>query len=344
MPSASVPPASAPIAWIDRLKAIGIVLVVLGHAVDGTLLHEVIYSFHMPLFFFASGYLFSARDAQQPLSAYLHHRIGPCLRHYLVFSLVGALYYIVVKHWGPDHRPLGELLLHRAASVLAASGTSQLPGLTQPTTVWPIALWFFPALAWGLVGLRLSARHATPALVALACGAFALGRFAEDQGWLWSLDAGVAAYPYLVLGHLLRRHRPVERSQPLPVRTGAWLLVLLTLGAVTAVLSSPWSPSAAVATALKPLAFAGIVLPGVVALTRPGPARWSGLLARSSLTVFPLHIIVFSVLDNLTRRSGPLQDLLAYGEPAGIVLRVLVSFAVLVPLHLLMLERRGPPA
>jgi hypothetical protein len=57
------------------------------------------------------------------------------------------------------------------------------------------------------------------------------------------------------------------------------------------------------------------------------------------LMVFPLHIVVFSVVDNLTRRSGPLQDLLAYGEPAGIALRVLASFAVLVPLYRLMFER-----
>jgi len=339
MASASAPAVSRSIAWIDRLKAIGIVLVVLGHAVDGTLLHEVIYSFHMPLFFFASGYLFSARDAQQPLAAYLRQRIAPYLRYYLVFSLVGALYYIVVKHWGPDHRPLAELLLNRAASVLAASGTSQLPGLAQASTVWPIALWFFPALAWGLIGLKLSARRSTAQLGALACAAYALGKLMEGQGWLWSLDAGMAAYPYLVLGQLMRRHLPVEHSQPLAARTFAWLLVALALGAVTAVLSSPWSQSAAAWLALKPLAFATIVLPGVVALTGPGKARAANLLARSSLMVFPLHIVVFSVVDNLTRRSGPLQDLLAYGEPAGIALRVLASFAVLVPLYRLMFER-----
>lgn len=54
--------------WVDYAKAIGIVLVVYGHVVRGLLnagilqdaefhglVDSVIYSFHMPLFFFLSG-------------------------------------------------------------------------------------------------------------------------------------------------------------------------------------------------------------------------------------------------------------------------------------------------
>lgn len=40
------------------LQSFGILLVVLGHSIkEGTVLHTYIYSFHMPLFFFISGYL-----------------------------------------------------------------------------------------------------------------------------------------------------------------------------------------------------------------------------------------------------------------------------------------------
>ena len=55
--------------WIDVLKGIAILLVVLGHTLDGSpmynatnwmsKLHMIIYSFHMPLFFFLSGCTFS---------------------------------------------------------------------------------------------------------------------------------------------------------------------------------------------------------------------------------------------------------------------------------------------
>ena len=46
---------------IDTTKAYGIVLVVIGHAPGiPELLISLIYSFHMPLFFFISGYLLSS--------------------------------------------------------------------------------------------------------------------------------------------------------------------------------------------------------------------------------------------------------------------------------------------
>ena len=45
--------------YIDQLKVLGVYLVVLGHLplTDSTLMRWI-FSFHMPLFFFVSGYLF----------------------------------------------------------------------------------------------------------------------------------------------------------------------------------------------------------------------------------------------------------------------------------------------
>lgn len=49
--------------WLDYSKTIGMYLVVLGHVIkDNTqLLKGIIYSFHMPLFFFLSGFLHKLR-------------------------------------------------------------------------------------------------------------------------------------------------------------------------------------------------------------------------------------------------------------------------------------------
>lgn len=57
--------------WIDKAKGIGIILVVYGHVARGIfnagipmneksfgIIDSVIYSFHMPLFFFLSGFFF----------------------------------------------------------------------------------------------------------------------------------------------------------------------------------------------------------------------------------------------------------------------------------------------
>lgn len=47
------------ILWIDYAKSICIYLVLLGHAHASQPVTDFIYTFHMPLFFFLSGCLFS---------------------------------------------------------------------------------------------------------------------------------------------------------------------------------------------------------------------------------------------------------------------------------------------
>lgn len=47
--------------WIDVYKGIGIILVVAGHIFDG-LIRDLIFLFHMPLFFFISGYLYKPKN------------------------------------------------------------------------------------------------------------------------------------------------------------------------------------------------------------------------------------------------------------------------------------------
>lgn len=58
------------IVWIDELKAFAIILVVMGHVLISRFLpqfavwHDVIYSFHMPLFMFLSGlFAYKATEA-----------------------------------------------------------------------------------------------------------------------------------------------------------------------------------------------------------------------------------------------------------------------------------------
>ncbi|PZU56918.1 MAG: glycosyl transferase [Sphingobium sp.] len=47
--------------WVDAARGIGIVAVVVGHVWTRGALRDAVYSFHMPLFFLLSGYLFRAR-------------------------------------------------------------------------------------------------------------------------------------------------------------------------------------------------------------------------------------------------------------------------------------------
>ena len=44
------------IVWIDQLKGIAFIFVIIGHLGIGKTFKSWIYSFHMPLFFFAAGW------------------------------------------------------------------------------------------------------------------------------------------------------------------------------------------------------------------------------------------------------------------------------------------------
>ncbi len=76
------------IGYIDIARGIGILLVALAHA-DVSLfspyLHRLIYAFHMPLFFFLSGYFF---NPHLPLWALVKKRFNTVLKPYLVTILL----------------------------------------------------------------------------------------------------------------------------------------------------------------------------------------------------------------------------------------------------------------
>lgn len=74
------------LSYVDIAKGIGISLVVLGHT-QFPLLRKVIYSFHMPLFFFISGYLCSQKKLELSFKEYLIKVVKNLYVPFLKFSL-----------------------------------------------------------------------------------------------------------------------------------------------------------------------------------------------------------------------------------------------------------------
>lgn len=72
-------------AWIDVLKGIGILAVVVGHITFNRALVAQIFMFHMPLFFLAGGYL---HDAAAPQRAFLLSKARSLLLPYACFVLI----------------------------------------------------------------------------------------------------------------------------------------------------------------------------------------------------------------------------------------------------------------
>ena len=76
--------------WIDAAKGIGVICVIAGHLFKpNTVICRVIFSFHMPLFFFLSGIMFSGKAAT--FSEYLRKKARGLLLPYLVIGLIGVI-------------------------------------------------------------------------------------------------------------------------------------------------------------------------------------------------------------------------------------------------------------
>lgn len=82
------------IVFIDVAKALCIILVVVGHYFPDNspgwyvALHDVIYTFHMPLFMFASGYVYIATGKVVPYGTFLLKKVRRLMVPYLTVSVI----------------------------------------------------------------------------------------------------------------------------------------------------------------------------------------------------------------------------------------------------------------
>ncbi|MEH6492916.1 MAG: acyltransferase [Halopseudomonas sp.] len=87
--------------WVDYAKAIGIILVVYGHVVRGLIkadlinneqlyqtIDSVIYTFHMPLFFFLSGLFFQSSLSRRGGRRLIYSKLDTIIYPYILWSLL----------------------------------------------------------------------------------------------------------------------------------------------------------------------------------------------------------------------------------------------------------------
>lgn len=82
--------------WIDALKGIGIMLVVFAHHSLPVALDTYIFSFHMPLFFFISGFLFDFGKYAESAANFVKGRFTSLMVPYFFFALITCLFYFLL--------------------------------------------------------------------------------------------------------------------------------------------------------------------------------------------------------------------------------------------------------
>jgi polysaccharide biosynthesis protein PslL len=180
------------ITWIDPCKGLGIYFVVLGHCNIHPALQHFIYLFHMPLFFFVSGYLHTTRN---DLGAYCKRKAVHLLVPYVSFLLL--LYPLeigrVIYHHGA-----GPLLC--SALVAAVWGGARLQGLFG-------VFWFLPCLfmTQQIMNLLLSRYRAITVsfvVIVATCVSYLNARLAPQLSLPFDANVVLAAMPIFYLGYL----------------------------------------------------------------------------------------------------------------------------------------------
>ena len=226
---------------VDIAKGLGILLVVFGHnwivLHDTGLLFRVIFSFHMPLFFFLSGIFLKESE---PLPAFARARCQALIKPFWVVLAAVALISLV------QHTSIAKQCL-----VAALYGT----GSTMPSWPW-VPLWFLPSLFVSLIASWLVLRLTDPlrhrralrlviAAVFLVSGAFTIdafwnvdlarfgippllfGRPIHLPGLPWNLDLLLTTSAFVLLGRLLRDEVLSARFEPVTWLAAATLFALL---------------------------------------------------------------------------------------------------------------------
>lgn len=110
-------------AWVDYAKAIGIILVVYGHVARGvfnaglamdehwfTLVDSIIYSFHMPLFFFLSGLFFYDALIERGRLGLIVNKIDTVVYPFIVWSLLQGSCEVALSNYTNGQVTLAEVL------------------------------------------------------------------------------------------------------------------------------------------------------------------------------------------------------------------------------------------
>lgn len=278
------------VAWLDTARGLGILLVLIGHS---TALPEVladwIFVFHMPLFFFLSGFT-SASKREQRLGMVVRSRARGLLVPFAFFWLASYLWWLVARRLKPESLLIGVLeplpgLFFAAGSTLFVNAALWfLPCLFVVTVLWQVLLRAGERVAWSL------------AIVLSALCMLELRRFASALAW--SVDIACVVLPFFALGELLGRTR---RSLP----RGGWRPALalggfaLTLAALhlndrvdlhQRVIGNPFWFVAGSLGGIAMMLGLSTSMPRLHALHAVG---------RESLTLLATHLIVYAAITGI---------------------------------------------
>lgn len=316
------------ILWIDTAKGIGLLCVILGH-LHVPFLSTWVYTFHMPLFFFLSGVVFSR--GKYGFREFLVRKVKSLVVPY--FTLGGGIF-----------------LVHCIINVVqCAPGTAYLEMLKSFVvqehfwTVWFLACLFLVEILYYCIYKVLSGRKVPLTIVSLLLCGVGLLRYRLGWGSLpWNLDVAFVAQLFFHCGFLLKDTSVLEKMQSIKLPGRIFGIVgTLLVNAATGFLCIRVSGQSLdmsigmygneVLTFIS--AISGIF--AIVLISQMFNHKWITYLGQNTMVVFGWHSRIVIVLCEYlyayfgTFQSGGLVSQLMYAAVTfAIILGILIPVTV----------------
>lgn len=307
--------------WLDWAKFIGITLVVMGHLpFTDKFINQLIYSFHMPLFFILAGFLF------KPTNGYLKKNAKQLLLPYLILCFVNYIWWLFVgflRHPEIYQFTFQDGLLKPILGVLI--GVNYATDISYPI---PGALWFLIAM-FSVKVIYCFLASFEEQISFYVAGSFLLvvvllHQFSFD---LWfSIDSAMLAFPFFVIGVILKKYHNVYFFKKI-----MFVIAFILLAAFTIILSLINGPvdmntfnygHNIVIYYIN--GFCGsMMICAISMLLSPINNKIVVEIANGTILIIGLHSIVTNgILDGIIRYCLK-EDILEYSFIGGVILSVL---------------------
>ena len=257
-------------------KGYGIIAVLIGHMVQGSVLGVFVYSFHLPLFFFLSGYLFKSSDK---FTDFLKKKCRSILLPYFTLGILvvlcSAFYPLIFRpypftkeqvYWALRDNIIGYLTQYRY------------------TTLWFLSVLFGVNILMFFV-CKIKNEIIQPIIVVILFVASMLYYYYGGSELFWNIDVAFPALLFFWVGFAMRKYNIIEGklsgASKLPLFAIGFLIVNIIFNILTITITGQGLEMYRCSYAFVPFtiisAFAGIMfIVAVSILTTSKPILYIG--------------------------------------------------------------------
>lgn len=319
------------IKWIDTAKGMGLLFVIIGH-LHIPLAATWVYTFHMPLFFFLSGVVFSGD--KYTFKEFFKKKVKTLIIPYFSLGVVIYLFYVVIN-----------MILGEANGLYGSNWSMFLKLLRQEHfwTIWFLTCLFLVEILYYLINNIFKVKKIFQTIVSL--GICLLGflyyRLGGD-GLPWNLDVALIAQFFFHLGYRFKFSNKIYKKLMTKKRSSCLIMAITFLivnvsAGILCIKISGESLDMSVGLYGNELltvisAVAGILF--VVIISNNLTNKALTYLGRNTMIIFAWHSRIIIVLcDYIYKWAGVFQGGNISQQLLECITTFIIIFVILIPLN-----------